>query len=226
MSLVQAISSNGSMAISTSGSIIMPSSVTAGSLILAGWRAANDTTWIQLDDTVNGANSYSPIGGEFDVAPARSRLLYILNSAAGADTLTYQWTPASQPRAQQLEFSAIATSGAPTGSANATGTGTALAAGQVLITIVGFTQFIFGFFSVDADVTFSTSGAWTIVTGTNCPDTRTCFVYQEITSSGWYTPAVNANGSVTWLGQTASFLSTNSAPPISSANFPAARGRG
>jgi hypothetical protein len=49
------------------------------------------------------------------------------------------------------------------------------------------------------------------VTGTNSPDTRTCFVYQEVSSSGTYTPAVNASASVTWLGQTASFITTNAA---------------
>jgi hypothetical protein len=209
VSLVQARSSNGAFASSTSGAIVMSSNVTAGSLLLGGWRAGSSTSWLGLSDSANGA--YTDIGTDYDVGVARSRIAYRLNSAGAADTVTFSWTPAATPRGHVLEFSQIQTSGAFDQTANATGTGTALTAGAVTITISTNTEFVFGWFNVNADVTFSAASGWTLVSGTNSPDTRTCFVYQEVNSSGTYTPAVNASSSVTWLGQTASFRSTNTA---------------
>lgn len=211
MSLVQARSSNGAFASGLNGTIAFSSNVTAGNMLLAAMRSGSATPFLNIDDNVNAGVDYTTVVGDYDVGAARSRMTYFLNTAGGADTVQYNWTVTATPRAHQLEFSAIATSSALDQSANATGTGTALTAGAVTVTITTLTQFIFAFFSVSADVTFSQSAPWTLVTGTNSPDTRTCFVYQEVSASGTYTPAVTASSSVTWLGQTASFISTNSA---------------
>lgn len=186
----------------TTTTVAFPAAVSAGDLLVAVVRTGTAAAVSSISDSVNGAwtvlAAVANGAGEDFVA-------YFVNSGAGTPTVTVNFGAASSPQISIAAFSNVLTASPldQTGAGATGASGTSLAADSVTTTHAN--EIVIGFFSQGATETFSQSGAWAIVSGNGTPTARSVIVYQEVTSTGTYQPAVTSNSSAAWIGQTLSF---------------------
>jgi hypothetical protein len=188
------------------GTFQFSSQVTSGSLLVCGIRTASGGATPTITDDANGGGSAWTVRVGTVNGGGQDFFGYHLSTAVGASapTLTVTLPSGNSARLVIAEISTVSAFDLnPTGT---TGTGTAFT-GPASGTLSQANEIVLGHFSAGVDVTYSQSGSWAIMTGVS---TRSCLVWQEVTATTTLTPAVTANTSAAWIGDTYTFTETGS----------------
>ena len=182
----------------TTDTLAFAGAVVVASLLFCEIRMGTAATLNSIDDSVNGAASWTIVGPTDNVG--RQYFAYFQNTAAGTPTLTFNFSASGQaPRYAMGEVTN--TIGAGSFDASdilATGTSTTpLANAQTGATS---TYAHIGLVSMSANETFTQSGSWTILGVEPAAGTsRLAVVYQEVVSAASRAPTVTGDASTTWI---------------------------